>query len=108
MPTQISGWRLLDQLSDLGERTMAEKPDDAETVTYFFLITPNARGVQQVPDVKSRHMVEITETVRQEGGTCTLYLTKGAAYDYVSVMTGLSAAAAIRVANFIESHGTVR
>jgi uncharacterized protein with GYD domain len=80
----------------------------ADTVTYFFLITHNERGTQQVPDVKDRHVAEITRAVRDEGGTCTLYLTKGAAYDYLSIMTGLSAAAAIRIANFIESHGTVK
>jgi uncharacterized protein with GYD domain len=91
---------------------MAEKRKrrdaDAETVTYFFLITHNERGAQQVPKTKHRAVAEITGAVKNEGGTCSLYLTKGAAYDYLSVMTGLSAAAAIRIANFIESRGTVK
>jgi uncharacterized protein with GYD domain len=95
---------------ELEEGTMAKERSDApaDTVTYFFLITHKDGGAHQVPDVKDRHVAEITSAVREEGGTCTLYLTKGAAYDYLSVMTGLSAAAAIRIANFIESRGPVK
>ncbi len=92
-----------------GEYTDAAAADAAaNTVTYFFLVTHTEHGVQQVPDVKNRHMAEISRVVRNEGGTCKLYLTKGANYDFLSVMTGLSPAAAIRIANFIESHGTVK
>ena len=89
---------------------MARKRSDqpADTVTYFFLITHNERGAQQPPEAKDTAIAEITRAVTEAGGACSLYLTKGAGYDYVSVMTGLSAAAAIRIANIIESRGTVK
>jgi uncharacterized protein with GYD domain len=80
----------------------------AETITYFFLMTHNEKGAQQTPKVKEQAVAEVTKAVRDEGGECTLYLAKGSAYDYVSVMTGLSPAAAVRIANVIESRGTVK
>ena len=79
----------------------------SDTVTYFFLMTHNERGAQQTADVKEQAVAEVTQAVTDEGGTCSLFFTKGAAYDYVSVMKGISAAGAIRIANVIESRGTV-
>lgn len=81
---------------------------DTETVTYFFLMTHNEKGAQQTPKVKNDAIAEVTRAVRGEKGACILYLAKGSAYDYVSVMTGLSPAGAVRIANVIESRGTVK
>ena len=81
---------------------------DADTMTYFFLMTHNEKGAQQTPDVKQEAIAEVTAAVIAEGGECVLYLSKGSAYDYVSVMKGLSPAAAVRIANVIESRGTVK
>jgi len=80
----------------------------AETMTYFYLMTHNERGAQQTPKVKQQAIAEVTQAVRDEKAECILYLSKGAAYDYVSVMTGLSPAGAVRIANVIESRGTVK
>jgi uncharacterized protein with GYD domain len=81
---------------------------DADTVTYFFLMTHNEKGAQQTSDVKQEAIAEVTAAVTDAGGECVLYLSKGAAYDYVSVMKGLTPAAAVRIANVIESRGTVK
>ena len=80
----------------------------ADTVTYFFLMTHNAQGAQQTAKVKQQAIADVTKAVSDEGGKCALFVTKGGPYDYVSVMSGISAAGAIRLANFIEGRGTVK
>ena len=44
----------------------------------------------------------ITKLVKQEGGKCRLYKTSGAAFDFISVVTGITTAAAIKIAEEIE------
>ena len=87
-------------------RPQAPKSDDE--VAYFFLIKHTDRGVQQGAAAKRRGQNAVTRTVKDEHGACVLYSTRGAPYDYVSVMTGISAAAAVRIASVIESRGTVK
>jgi uncharacterized protein with GYD domain len=89
-------------------RIKRDRSAAAETITYFFLMTHNEQGAQQTPRVKQQAIAEVTKAVRDEKAACVLYLAKGSAYDYVSVMTGLSPAAAVRIANVIESRGTVK
>src|SRR5690349_20659942 len=81
---------------------------EAEDFRYFFLMTHIGQGARQSAAEKERGISAVTKAVLSEGGKCKLYLTKGAAYDYVSVMTGISAAAAIRIGAVIESRGTVK
>jgi uncharacterized protein with GYD domain len=92
----------------MARRTKKGRSAASETVTYFFLMTHNEKGAQQLSKDKQDAIAEVTKAVRDEKGACTLYLAKGSAYDYVSVMTGLSPAAAVRIANVIESRGTVK
>jgi uncharacterized protein with GYD domain len=89
-------------------RIKKDRSAAAETITYFFLMTHNEKGAQQSPREKQQAIAEVTKAVIDEKGFCILYLAKGSAYDYVSVMTGLSPAAAVRIANVIESRGTVK
>ena len=89
-------------------RIKKDRSAASETITYFFLMTHNEKGAQQTPRVKQQAIAEVTKAVRDEKGACILYLAKGSAYDYVSVMTGLSPAGAVRIANVIESRGTVK
>jgi uncharacterized protein with GYD domain len=56
--------------------------------------------------VKNRS--DITKLVRQEGGKCRLYMSSGGAFDFVSVVTGITSAAALRIAAEIEKPGVVK
>jgi uncharacterized protein with GYD domain len=90
-------------------RAMAvRRPKPAvKDVTHFFLIKHTAKGTVQSAAQKKKGVDEVTKVVRKEGGQCQLYSTRGAIFDYVSVMTGLSTAAAVRIAAEIEKRGTV-
>ena len=48
------------------------------------------------------------QVVEKAGGQCRLYATRGSAHDYVSVITGVAPAAAIRLVETIESTGAVK
>lgn len=78
-----------------------------DDVTHFFLIKHTAKGTVQSPAQKKKGINDVTKVVKKEGGECQLYSTRGASFDYVSVMTGLTTAAAIRIAAEIEKRGTV-
>ena len=77
-----------------------------DEVTYFFLIkrTEKVRSAAQ----KKKGISDVTKLVRQEGGQCHLYSTRGAPFDFVSVITGITTAAAVRIAEEIEKRGTVK
>jgi uncharacterized protein with GYD domain len=76
-----------------------------EEVTFFYLIArKGAEGESQ--ETKGRS--DITKLVRKEGGKCRLYKTSGAAYDFVSVVTGITTVAAIKIAEEIEKRGVVQ
>ena len=57
---------------------------------------------------KKTGVKDVTEVVRKEGGICRLYSTRGGDFDYVSVITGVTPAAANRIATEIEKRGTVK
>ena len=76
-----------------------------EEVTYFYLIERNAVASES-QELKGRS--DITKLVKQEGGKCRLYKTSGAAFDFVSVVTGITTVAAIKIAEEIGKRGDVR
>jgi uncharacterized protein with GYD domain len=78
-----------------------------DVVTHFYLIKHTPKGTVQSAASKKKGVADVTKVVRKEGGQCQLYSTRGGAFDYVSVMTGLTTAAAVRVIAEIESRGTV-
>jgi uncharacterized protein with GYD domain len=79
-----------------------------DEMTYFFLIEQTEKGAAQSDSQRKKGMNDVTKAVRKEGGECHLFASTGAAYDYVSVITGISIAGAIRVAAVIEQGGFVK
>jgi uncharacterized protein with GYD domain len=79
-----------------------------DEVTYFFLIKSTKKGAEQSAAQKKDGMNDVTKVVRREGGKCHLYSTKDAPFDYVSVITGTTKAAAVRIAAEIEQGGAVK
>ena len=79
-----------------------------DEVTYFFLVKDIEKAPVQSAARKKRGINGVTSLVRKEGGQCRLFSTKGTPYDYVSVITGITPAAAIRIAGEIESEGSVK
>jgi uncharacterized protein with GYD domain len=79
-----------------------------DEVTYFFLVKHIGKGAVQSPAQKKKGVSDVTKVVKQEGGQCHLYSTRGAPFDYVSVITGITTAAAVRIAAEIEKRGTVK
>jgi uncharacterized protein with GYD domain len=79
-----------------------------DEVTHFFLVKHTERGAVQTPAFKKKGINDVTKAVRKEGGQCHLYMTRGATFDYVSVITGVSHAGAVRIAVEIEKRGTVK
>jgi hypothetical protein len=82
-------------------------PEDAvkDEVTYFFLIKDTG-GTALTAAQRKKAIGDVTKLVKQEGGQCQLFSTRGAPSDYVSVITGITTAAAIRIAAEIEKQGT--
>src|SRR6516164_4813044 len=88
----------------MARRSKAAVKDD---VTHFYLIKHTAKGTVQGAAQKKKAVNDVTKVVRKEGGHCQLYSTRGGVFDYVSVMTGLTTAAAVRIVAEIEKRGTV-
>jgi uncharacterized protein with GYD domain len=84
------------------------RPGAKDEVTYFFLIKHTEKGTVQSPAQKKRGINDVTKVVRQEKGQCHLYSTRGAPFDYVSVITGITPVAAVKLAAEIEKRGTVK
>lgn len=76
-----------------------------DEVTYFYLIE---RNTVQSDAQEEKGKSGITKLVKQEGGKCRLYKTSGAAFDFISVVTGITTAAAIKIAAEIGKRGDVR
>jgi hypothetical protein len=72
-------------------------------VTYFFLVKRTEKDTSAEQKKKGRN--DITRVVRQEGGQCRLYSISDASFDFVSVIIGVTAAAAVAE---IEKPGTVK
>jgi uncharacterized protein with GYD domain len=87
-----------------------QRPKDAvkDEVTYFYLIKHTEKGTVQSAAQKKNGVKDVTKAVSQEGGKCHLYSTRGAPFDYVSVITGITTAAAVRIVAEIEKRGTVK
>jgi hypothetical protein len=51
---------------------------------------------------------DVNRLVRQEGGQCRLYSFRGASFDFVSTITGISSAAAGRIVAEIDKGGFVK
>jgi uncharacterized protein with GYD domain len=79
-----------------------------DEVTYFYLIKHTEKGAVQSAAQKKKGVKDVTKVVIQEGGQCRLYSTRGTPFDYVSVMTGMTTAAAVRIVAEIEKRGTVK
>jgi uncharacterized protein with GYD domain len=89
----------------MGEEVLA-KGAVKDELTYFFLVRRTEKDATEAQKKKARQ--DINKIIKQEGGKCHLYATSGAAYDFVSVVTGITAAGAIRIAAVIDKPGTVK
>jgi uncharacterized protein with GYD domain len=88
-----------------GKRPKGAAKDE---VTYFYLMKHTEKGAVQSAAQKRKGVDGVTKVVRQEGGQCHLYSTRGATFDYVSVITGITTAAAVRIVAEIEKRGAAR
>jgi uncharacterized protein with GYD domain len=79
-----------------------------DEVTYFYLMKHTEKGAVQSAAQKMRGVNGVTKVVRQEGGQCHLYSSRGAPFDFVSVITGITTAAAMRIVAEIEKRGAAR
>lgn len=84
------------------------KDVDKDAVTYVFLMEDTAKGGGISEAERTREMSAVNQVVKAEGGECRLYVTGGSDFQYVSVITGVSAAAAIKIAVQIEKTGNVK
>ena len=86
------------------------RPPDVvkDEVTYFFLMKDTEKGTALSAEQRKKDINYVTKVVKQEGGQCRLYSTRGTPFDFVSVITGITPAAAIRIAEEIEKRGTVK
>jgi hypothetical protein len=82
-----------------------KKPPPKDDVTYFYLVERKA-VVSDSQDEKGK--TDIAKLVRKEGGKCRLYKTSGAGCDFISVVTGITIAAAIKIAEEIGRRGNVK
>ena len=79
-----------------------------DDVTYFFLINDTDKGAMLSAAQRRKNENGVNSLVKREGGQCRLYATTGAACDFISVISGISPAAAIRIAAGIEKGGAVK
>ena len=89
---------------------MRQRPEEAvnDEVTYIFLVRDIEGRAVATPAQRKKEVNGVTGLVRKEGGQCRLFSTRGSPFDFVSVITGVSPAAAIRIAEEIEKYGTVK
>jgi uncharacterized protein with GYD domain len=90
-------------------RKVAKKAKGAGNgeMVHVFLVTKTAQfATRSAAKVRSAQRA-VNDIVNSEGGNCTLYQIHGGTCDFVSVVTGVTADAAVRVAQQIESSGNV-
>jgi uncharacterized protein with GYD domain len=76
-----------------------------DVVTYIFLTRYTATW-RVLPDTDKQALRDsVTQKVASEGGRCNLFLTHGSDYDSVSIVEGVTAAGALRVAEQIQLGG---
>lgn len=79
-----------------------------DDITYIFLIQDTDKGAVLSPAHRKKEIDGINAAVKKHGGQCRLFSTRGSPYDFVSVITGITPAAAIRIAEEIEKRGSVK
>jgi uncharacterized protein with GYD domain len=79
-----------------------------EEVTYFFLVKVTDKGAMQSEAASTKRQYDVNRLVRQEGGQCRLYSFRGAPFDFVSTITGITSAAAGRTVAEIDKGGFVK
>jgi hypothetical protein len=84
------------------------KADAAASVTYFILVQFSDRMHRMSPLQRRQIRDTVTAAVKAEGGNCELFSTNGSSYDRMSVVTGVSAAGALRITEAIEMNGLAR
>jgi uncharacterized protein with GYD domain len=77
-----------------------------DEVTYFFFVKRTEKNATEAQKKRARQ--DINKIIKREGGTCRLYATSGASFDFVSVVTGITTAGAIRIAAELDKPGTVK
>jgi uncharacterized protein with GYD domain len=87
---------------------MMSQTTPPEEITYFYLVTFSDKGIAATAAELNSVRLAINTAVQAEGGTCRLFSTHGSAYDRVSIVTGVSPAAAIRIAAAIGQNGHAR
>jgi hypothetical protein len=80
---------------------------DKDELTFVFLMKDTANGAGLSAAARTREMGTVNKAVKAAGGECRLYLTRGSGFAYVSVITGISAATAVRIAEEIDKTGNV-
>lgn len=83
-------------------------PKGENGITYFYLVKYTEKGIGQSAERSRTERDAITRRVKEARGSCRLWATPGGAYDYVSVITGISPEAALQIALLIEQNGEVR
>jgi uncharacterized protein with GYD domain len=79
-----------------------------DDVTYIILIENTDKGGMLSAAARKREISGVNAAVKKHGGQCRLFVTRGSPFDFVSVISGITAAAAIRIAEEIESRGSVK
>jgi uncharacterized protein with GYD domain len=79
-----------------------------DEVTYFYLMKHTEKGTVQSLAQKKKAITAVTKVVRQAGGQCHLYSTRGAPFDFVSVISGITTAAALKIVAEIEMRGAAK
>ena len=79
-----------------------------DEVTYIFLIEDTDSGATLSVAQRKKELDAVNAFVKKAGGQCRLFSTSGGPCDFVSVIGGISPAAAIRIAAEIEKRGTVK
>jgi len=85
----------------------AGKGYNKDEVTYVFLMKDTAKGAGLSAAARAREMAAVNKAVKAAGGQCRLFMSRGSSFAYTSIITGISAAAAIRIAEEIDRTGNV-
>lgn len=84
------------------------KGSPKDEVTYIFLIEDTDKGAMLSDAQRKKELDAVNNFVKKAGGKCRLFSTSGAPCDFVSIISGVSPAAAIKIAAEIGRRGTVK
>jgi uncharacterized protein with GYD domain len=79
---------------------------DEGEVTYFYLINLTAKGKFEKKVVIRKEQQMVTKLVESFGGKCELYSVHGP-HDFISRVTRVTPAGALKIAKAIEAGGSV-